>query len=198
MNRCGNCGKYPFCEFTTTASQEACQNYIKREISDMEKIESNKEKRKMNYDKEFVNNKCYRCLNIKNDKDLCNIVKKVNNEYGCSNEDVVEIGDYIRNDDGFIGIVKEIRPANEEMESTYFVADTLASGYLEDIVMHGKKKIDVIKEGDYVNGYLVREIDGKLCNFDLNNMKWISLDEIDIFENVLTSELFEEYVNRFE
>lgn len=150
-------------------------------------------------EKEFVNNSCSKCLNRNNNKDLCKIVKKINNEYGCANENIIEIEEYIRNEDGYIGIVRKIIPPDEKMESTYFVADTtMASCYLEEIVMHGRRKIDVIKDGDYVNGYLVRKIDGKLCNFDLNEMKWIPLNEIDIFENIMTSELFEEEVYRFE
>lgn len=62
--------------------------------------------------------------------------------------------------------------------------------YLKDIVKHSKNIIDLIEDGDYLNGYLVRKINGELCNFDLNNMKWIPLKNIDILENLVTHEQF--------
>lgn len=52
--------------------------------------------------------------------------------------------------------------------------------------------IDLIEDGDYLNGYLVRKINGELCNFDLNNMEWTPLRNIDIFESIVTKEQFEE------
>ena len=47
-----------------------------------------------------------------------------------------------------------------------------------------------------MNGYHVRNITdidtGKqiLCNFDLNEMRWVPLTEIDIWESVVTKEQF--------
>lgn len=85
-------------------------------------------------DKEFMKNNCNRCIKKSNENDLCNIVEKINGTYGCPNEDCIEINDYIRNEDGNIGIVKKILLPDEKMESTYFVCDTtMASAYLEEI-----------------------------------------------------------------
>lgn len=39
MNRCGNCGKYPLCESTNMASQEACDDFIKRKIGEWQNID---------------------------------------------------------------------------------------------------------------------------------------------------------------
>lgn len=59
------------------------------------------------------------------------------------------------------------------------------------IVKHSKNIIDLIEYGDYLNGYLVRKINGELCNFDLNNMEWTLLKNIDIFESIVTKQQFE-------
>lgn len=55
--------------------------------------------------------------------------------------------------------------------------------------------IDLIEEGDYVNGYPVKRIpnfDNVLCVFDLNIMEWIPLKDIDVLETIVTKEQFEE------
>ena len=59
---------------------------------------------------------------------------------------------------------------------------------------HSSNLIDLIQCGDYVNGYPVRRIlnfNNKLCNFDLNKMEWIPLDEIDVWYKVVTKEMME-------
>ena len=60
-----------------------------------------------------------------------------------------------------------------------------------DILNHSFKPINLIEAGDYVNGYPVRKINGKLCNFDLNEMEWTPLENIDVWENIVTKEQFE-------
>ena len=61
---------------------------------------------------------------------------------------------------------------------------------------HSKNIIDLIEVGDYVNGYICRYItdidtgEEYLCNFDLNEMRWIPLEDIDIWESVVTKEQF--------
>ena len=66
-----------------------------------------------------------------------------------------------------------------------------------DIVKHSKNIIDLIEEGDYVNGYYCRYITDintgakYLCNYDLNEMRWIPLENIDIWDNILTKEQYE-------
>lgn len=34
MNKCGNCGKYPFCNKTNGASMEKCEEFIKRKVGE--------------------------------------------------------------------------------------------------------------------------------------------------------------------
>lgn len=100
-------------------------------------------------DKEFMKNNCNRCVNKSNENDLCNIVEKINGTYGCPNEDCININDYIRNEDGYIGIVKKILLPDEKMKSTYFVCDTtMASAHLEEIKRSSKDILDLIEPGD--------------------------------------------------
>ncbi len=42
-------------------------------------------------DKEYVEKKCSRCKNKLNDKDLCSIVKTIDGNYRCSNEEIKEV-----------------------------------------------------------------------------------------------------------
>lgn len=44
--RCGNCGKYPFCEYTRSAKQGACGLFIPREKSTNDSLKKQKEERK--------------------------------------------------------------------------------------------------------------------------------------------------------
>lgn len=37
-------------------------------------------------EKEYIKNKCSKCINKNNSKDLCNIVKTMDGNYRCSNE----------------------------------------------------------------------------------------------------------------
>ena len=72
----------------------------------------------------------------------------------------------------------------------------------EDIVNHSKNKEDLVQEGDFVNGYYCRYItdintgEEILCNFDLNEMRWIPLEDIDVWESIVTKEQYKsvEYV----
>ena len=61
----------------------------------------------------------------------------------------------------------------------------------EVIKKHSFKIKDLVEDGDFVNGYPVRKINGKLCNFDLNEMEWTPLENIDVWENIVTKEEFE-------
>lgn len=62
---------------------------------------------------------------------------------------------------------------------------------IKTIEKHSKNIKDIIEDGDYLNGYLVRKINEELCNFDLNTMEWTPLKNIDIFESLVTKQQFE-------
>lgn len=66
------------------------------------------------------------------------------------------------------------------------------------IEKHSKNIIDLIEVGDYVNGYYCRYItdintgEEHLCNYDLNEMRWIPLKNIDVQESIVTKEQFKQ------
>lgn len=113
----------------------------------------------------------------------------------------MEIGDYYRTKKGLICVVKTINtPETRRKKCLGYVKRNilLINGRhtLDDIVSHSKRQKDLVQDGDYVNGYLCRYITdintGKeiLCNFDLNEMRWIPLEDIDVWESIVTKEQF--------
>lgn len=73
----------------------------------------------------------------------------------------IEIGEYVRTDKGKIGKVVEIRLGFNKDLQVYQDIYKLDNGLwtiLEYIVKHSKQLIDLIEEGDYVNGHLVEEV----------------------------------------
>lgn len=98
----------------------------------------------------------------------------------------IEVGEYIRLNYGKIDKVK-----NADYYMQQYIECEKGLYPKENIVKHSKNIIDLIEDGDYLNGYLVRKINGELCNFDLNNMEWIPLKNIDIFESLVTHEQLE-------
>lgn len=75
-------------------------------------------------------------------------------------EEKIEVGEWIRSKDGFIGKVQKINYDNME-KSNYYICEkdnVMASNYLENIAKHSKQLIDLIECGDYVNGYRVENV----------------------------------------
>lgn len=117
--------------------------------------------------------------------------------------DEIKVGSYIRTNDGYIAKV-----IKKDKDGWYHCDSTVEECYEDDfkffkkgeldIAKHSPNIIDLIEENDYVNGYIVKEINCVLCNFDLNNMEWTPLEEIDVIENILTKEQFEKIMYRVE
>ena len=63
----------------------------------------------------------------------------------------IRIGDYVRDRDGFIIQVKNIVP-DEDSEDIWYEEKILNGTWKSMIVKHSKNLIDLIEEGDYVNG----------------------------------------------
>ena len=64
----------------------------------------------------------------------------------------IEVGEWIRSKDGFIGKVQKINYDNME-KSNYYICEkdnVMASNYLENIAKHSKQLIDLIEVGDIV------------------------------------------------
>ena len=101
----------------------------------------------------------------------------------------IKVGEYIRTKDGHIFKLKKI---NED----YLVEDKEYGGtgsFIEYMVKHSPNIIDLIEEGDYVNGFYCKRIpnfNNEICNFDLNTMEWTPLKNIDIWYDVVTKEQF--------
>lgn len=112
---------------------------------------------------------------------------------------MLKFGEYARTNKGDIFIYANV--VDENGNKLDYIMKLVNGGpikyYLnkdENIVKHSKNIIDLIEVGDYVNGYPVRRIpnfNNELCNFDLNNMEWTPLKEIDVYYNILTKELYQ-------
>ncbi len=103
---------------------------------------------------------------------------------------MIEVGDFVRTNDGRIFRVYKIDNKNPDY-TLYSNEFTRPINY--KIVKHSKNIIDLIEVGDYVNGYPVRRIanfNNELCNFDLNTMEWTTLKNIDVYYNILTKEQY--------
>ena len=75
-------------------------------------------------------------------------------------KDKIEVGDYIRTKDGIIGKVLEDEDIVEDgvyIDTTFLndYADETNFVKYEDIKKHSFNIIDLIEEGDYVNGFLI-------------------------------------------
>lgn len=131
--------------------------------------------------------------------DHCRVEKMGCN--GCYyNNEIINIGDYIRNKGGYIDKVKKIIGPDEKMEDTYYCCEsTMASSYEKEIVKHSKDIKKVIEEGDIVK-YLINSKQEKAgivrwCknsnNKDYLGIEGWGLDQIKILK-VLTHEQFED------
>ena len=120
---------------------------------------------------------------------------------------MIEVGDFIRTDDGIIGKIKRIELDNTDKTLKWYVFDRkrldmnmTVEAYINKpyIVKYSKNIIDLIEVGDYVNGYKVISIDTNAPNdckecieLDRNNTyeyQWISRNEI---KTILTKELYQ-------
>ena len=101
-------------------------------------------------DKEYVDNKCSRCLNKYNENDLCNIVQTIDGSFKCSNEHLGQAGEFIRTDKGFIFQIDE-KKKNLEL---YFFMDA-AFGKVKK---HSMNINDIVENMDI--------IEYKLYNFN--------------------------------
>ena len=111
-------------------------------------------------------------------------------------EDKIEVGEFVRSKDGYIGKVELIIEDEQERQNYYICEkdNVMASNYRDNIVKHSKNIIDLIEVGDYVNEYPVRIVMGKKCNFDLNEMNWVDLENVfldGLIQDIVTKEQFD-------
>ena len=114
-------------------------------------------------------------------------------------EEEIEVGEWIRSKDGFIGKVQKINYDNME-KSNYYICEkdnVMASNYLENIAKHSKQLIDLIEKDDYVNGYKVISVDYDVMNdttecieLDLNSNYQYNFISIRQIQTILTKEQY--------
>lgn len=75
----------------------------------------------------------------------------------------ISIGDYVRTNNGIIGKYVKYRGWQDTIETNN---KWIGFDIDKDIVKHSKDIIDLIKKGDYINGYKVCEINKKRIVFE--------------------------------
>lgn len=111
----------------------------------------------------------------------------------------IKVGEYVRDKEG--NITKIINTLSLFKDVELYLGEDGYQYSDNAIVKHSFNIIDLIEEGDYVNGYYCRRIPNfgnKMCNFDLNTMEWTPLENIDIWYNVVTKEQFQSVEYRLE
>lgn len=95
----------------------------------------------------------------------------------------------------YSGDIVKILEVYDKVEPIHYKTDInkAVRTWERDFVLWGYKKIDVIKEGDYVNGYKVTGKDNfsigiNLLNEYEQNWEWLCEDEI---QTIVTKERFE-------
>ena len=93
-------------------------------------------------------------------------------------EDKIEVEEYVRFNNGEIGKVIDIK----ENPSRIVYSEYGEIGLISDIVNHSKQLIDLIEEGDYVNGELITDkwvtrISSIRSNFSEEDIKTILTKE---------------------
>ena len=74
---------------------------------------------------------------------------------------MIEVGEYVRDCDGFIIKVNNIVP-DEDSTDIWYEEKILKGTWKSMIVKHSKNIIDLIEEGDYVNGKRVFETENRI------------------------------------
>ena len=101
----------------------------------------------------------------------------------------IEVGEYVRTKEGEIH--KVIKIIEDDGDWDYYCCENNAGYFAMDIAKHSKQLIDLIEEGDYVNGHLVEEV--RISCFD--SSIFVHEYEIELHENdiktILTKEQFE-------
>lgn len=105
----------------------------------------------------------------------------------------IKVGDFIRSNDGYIAKIIKIQKGKRECDTYYCTDKIMASGFYEHIKKHSKKIIDLIEEGDYVNGQKIKRIndygDFKRADFNLDYDDCDAVYE-DNIKSIVTKEQF--------
>lgn len=112
---------------------------------------------------------------------------------------MMEVGDYVRTIDGYIGKILEIKKSRRECDTYYVTDTTMASGFYESIYKHSKQLIDLVEVKDLIcfKNKLQNSLENKemiIHIFDKETLEEvkqaIKKGEIELLE-ILTHEQFE-------
>lgn len=106
----------------------------------------------------------------------------------------IKVGEYIKTIAGYIGKIINF----SDGMYTAKMKDAIIDLYIDDIKNHKENIIDLIEEGDYVNGYLVKDIDYAFDDVVVNNknariVPYIDCNKnnyIDDIKSIVTKEQF--------
>ena len=106
----------------------------------------------------------------------------------------MNVGDYIRTNDGYINKIKKVNQWNVLVDARDLFGEEINIANNE-IIKSSPNIIDLIEVGDYVNGRYVDKYQGKLGNFcELPNGKWEFIEisnEHYLISSIVTREMFE-------
>lgn len=105
-------------------------------------------------------------------------------------EDIININEYVRTDNGIIGKYVKYRGIEDTIETNN---KWIGFDIEKDIVKHSSNLIDLIECGDYVNGYIVRRtyLDGETHYIKLGEQITGNRTYNDDIKTVVTKEMME-------
>jgi hypothetical protein len=112
--------------------------------------------------------------------------------------EMIEVGEYVRTKDGIIAKVTYVDGLMIDCDEDVFDLKNLAMmeipiEYAEEyIIKHSFNIIDLIEEGDYVNGYKVKEINKKRIGFQSshNSISYEYWEDNYDIKSIVTKEQF--------
>lgn len=138
------------------------------------------------------------CINCEISWTEVEAIKKLLNKKGKEAKQVIEIGEYTRNKNGYIGKVENIIESDKYLKDIYYCCGTvMSSSYKNEITKHSKNIIDLVEVGDYVNGYKISGKEGTLLYTEIEGIDK-SVYHIPIsqygegIQTILTHELYKE------
>lgn len=112
----------------------------------------------------------------------------------------IKINDYVRTKQGTISKITEIAVGIKDVKDTLYFTEKYEYYHCNDIVKHSKNIIDLIEEGDFINGMQVDEFDdeeGTVLGIPVyedglfNTLNfYVPIESINI-KTILTKEKFE-------
>lgn len=102
----------------------------------------------------------------------------------------IEVGEYVRTKEGFIGIFKKYAEEGIMQFCQMIQNSTLYTISTNSIVKHSKNIIDLIEVGDYVNGKYVFSIGTAIGNLPIVNHTDGTFTPSNMIKSIVTKEQF--------